>query len=306
MDIEPTGLQRRISAGQPLLLAELSPPRGGDPASLREVARRCGGKFHAVGLSDNRDHVAMSALAAAALMAAEGVEPILHLVTRDRNRIALVSDALGAQALGIRNLLCTSGTHATLGPFRAAKAVFDVDPVQLLDAYRNLGQNGALVGEREIAGAGPFCLGGVASPNADPLELQVLRMAKKVGNGAQFLITPPIFDLDRFHAWWQEVSRRGLQERAAIVAGIQPLGNAAEAAELAGKRPRPRIPEALLGRLAAGKDRSAQRAAGIAVAVETIERLRAVKGLRGFQICLDGDVDAALEVIDKASLGTND
>jgi methylenetetrahydrofolate reductase (NADPH) len=247
----------------------------------------------------------MSALAAATLVAAEGVQPILHVVTRDRNRIALVSDALGAQALGIRNLLCTSGTHAALGPFRAAKGVFDVDPVQLLDTYAHLAQNGSLVGAGEIAGAGPFCLGGVASPNADPLELQVLRMAKKIGNGAQFLITPPVFDLDRFNAWWQEVSRRGLPEKVAIVAGIEALGDGQKAAELAAKRPRPRIPEAVLARLSGGADRAAQRAAGIAVAVETIERLRGVKGLRGFQICMDGDVDAALEVVQKASLGTN-
>ena len=305
MDIEPTALQQRITAGKPLVLAEISPPQGGDPAVVRDVARRLAGKFHAVGVSDNRDHVAMSALAAATLVAGEGVEPILHVVTRDRNRIALVSDALGAQALGIRNLLCTSGTHATLGPFRTAKSVFDVDAVQLLDTYANLAKNGSLVGASEIAGAGPFCLGGVASPNADPLELQVLRMAKKAGNGAQFLITPPVFDLDRFNAWWQEVSRRGLPEKVAIVAGIEALGNGEKAAELAGKRPRPRVPEALLARLSAGADRAAQRAAGIAVAVETIERLRAVKGLRGFQICLDGDVDAALEVVQKASLGTN-
>jgi methylenetetrahydrofolate reductase (NADPH) len=303
--MEPTGLQQRITAGKPLVLAEISPPQGGDPAVVRDVARRLAGKFHAVGVSDNRDHVAMSALAAATLVAAEGVEPILHVVTRDRNRIALVSDALGAQALGIRNLLCTSGTHATLGPFRAAKSVFDVDSVQLLATYATLAQNGSLVGAKEIAGAGPFCLGGVASPNADPLELQVLRMAKKAGNGAQFLITPPVFDLDRFTAWWQEVSRRGLPEKVAIVAGIEALGNGEKAAELAAKRPRPRIPEALLTRLNAGADRAAQRAAGIAVAVEMIERLRAVKGLRGFQICLDGDVDAALEVVQKASLGTN-
>ena len=304
MQIEPTGLQQRITSGKPLLLAEISPPQGGDPAVLRELAGRLAGKFHAVGVSDNRDRVSMSALAAASLVAAAGVEPILHVVTRDRNRIALVSDALGAQALGIRNLLCTSGSHATLGAFRAAKGVFDVDPVQLIETYSNLATNGSLVGEQGIAGAGPFCLGGVASPNADPLELQVLRLGKKASSGAQFLITPPVFDLDRFAGWWKEVVRRGLPEKVAIVAGIEPLSNGKKAAELAAKRPRPRIPEAVIERLAAG-DASAQRAAGIAVAVETIGRLAAFEGLRGFQICLDGDVDAALEVIDKASLGTN-
>jgi methylenetetrahydrofolate reductase (NADPH) len=305
MDNVQTGLERRIQSGESLLLAEISPPQGGDPASVRELARRLAGKVHAVGVSDNRDRVSMSALAAAALVVAEGVEPILHVLTRDRNRIALVSDVLGAQALGIRNLLCTSGTHPTLGPFRSAKSVFDVDPIQLLQTYRDLAGNGSLVGENRIAGAGPFCLGGVAAPNADPLELQVLRLAKKVGAGAQFLITQPVFDLDRFAQWWREITRCELHQKTAIIAGIQPLTDAKKAEELAGRRPRPRIPDALLARLSSAGSASAGRAAGVAIAVETIGRLAEFKGLRGVQICVDGDADAALEVIDKASLGTN-
>jgi methylenetetrahydrofolate reductase (NADPH) len=305
MENEHQVLRQRLSSGKPLVLAEISPPGTGDPAAVRELARRCAGKVHAVGVSDNRDHVSMSALAAATLVAAEGVEPILHVVTRDRNRIALISDALGAQALGIRNLLCTSGTHPTLGPFRSAKSVYDVDPVQLLQTYSGLSENGSLVGEPGIAGAGPFCLGGVASPYADPLELQVSRLEKKAGSGAQFLITQPVFDLDRFAQWWQEVTRRGLHEKTAIVAGIRPLLSAKEAGELAARRPRPWIPQAVLDRLASAGDASAQRAQGIVIACETIERLSAFKGLRGFQICIDGDVDAALEVIDKSALRTN-
>jgi methylenetetrahydrofolate reductase (NADPH) len=303
MEHEQTGLERQIHSGQPLLLGEISPPQASDPAAVRQVARRGAGKFHAVGVTDNRDRVSMAALAAASLVAAEGVEPILHVVTRDRNRIALVSDALGAQALGIRNLLCTSGRHPTLGPFRSAKSVFDIDPIHLLQTYSGLADNGSLVGEQGIAGAGPFCLGGVASPFADPLELQVARLSKKTSSGAQFLITQPVFDLERFGQWWQEITRRGLHEKAAIVAGIRPLLDANEAEQLAAKRPRPRIPEALLKRLGSGANASAQRAVGIETAVETIGKLGAFKGLHGFQICIDGDVDAALEVVDKAGLG---
>ena len=126
MSTQATSLAERIASGKPILLAEISPPRGVDPTPLREAARCFAKKVHAVGISDNREQVLMSALAAAALVAAEGVEPILHVTTRDRNRIALVSEALGAQALGIRNLLCTSGTHQTLGRFRAAKNVYDI------------------------------------------------------------------------------------------------------------------------------------------------------------------------------------
>jgi len=304
MENNTTGLQRRIESGKSLLLAEISPPRGGDPTPLRDVARRFAGKVHALGVSDNRDRVSMSALAAATIVAAEGVEPILHVVTRDRNRIALVSEALGAQALGIRNLLCTSGTHQVLGSFRTAKNVFDVDTVQLLQTYSNLAGDGSLVGEDGFAGMGPFCLGGVAAPYADPMELQVLRLDKKNRAGARFFVTQPIFDLERFNQWWQEVIRRGLHEKAAIVAGIQPLVDATKAKEFADSRPQPRIPDEILSRLSAASGATGQRAAGIAIALETIGRLSGVKGLRGFQICVDGDVDAALEVIEKSALGT--
>jgi methylenetetrahydrofolate reductase (NADPH) len=300
-----TGLQRRIQSGKPLLLGEMLPPQGSDPAAVRELARKFAGKVHAVGVSDNRDRVSMSAVAAASLLAAEGVEPILHLVTRDRNRVALISEALGAQALGIRNLLCTSGSHQTLGAFRAAKNVYDLDPVQLLQTYRDLANDGALVGGQGIAGAGPFCLGGTASPYADPLEFQMMRLAKKVSAGAQFLITQPVFAVERFGQWWEEVTRRKLHEKAAIVVGVEPLSSAKQAELLAGKRPQPRIPSEIVNRLASAGDAAAQRAAGIAIAVETIQRLGAFKGLRGFQVVAGEDPDAALEVIEKAALGTN-
>ena len=298
-----TDLDLRIESGKPLLLAEVSPPCGGDPAPVREMAKRYAGKVHALGISDNRRRVCMSALAAASLVASEGVEPILHVLTRDRNRIALVSDYLGAQALGIRNLLCTSGTHQTLGRFRAAKNVFDLDSVQLLQTLAGLPRDASILGHERIDGAGPACLGAAADPLADPIEMQVLRLAKKVSAGAKFLITAPVFDLERFDAWLEEVRRRGLHEKVAIVAGIRPLGDAAAAAEFAGQRPRPGVPDALLERIVSQTGASAQRAAGIEIAVETIGRLSERSGLRGFQVCGDGDTDAALATIEKSGLG---
>jgi len=213
--------------------------------------------------------------------------------------------SIGAQALGIRNLLCTSGSHQTLAPFRAAKNVYDLDPVQLLQTYRDLADDGALVGGQGIAGAGPFCLGGTAAPYADPMEFQIMRLAKKVSAGAQFLITQPVFSVERFGTWWEEISRRNLCEKVAIVVGIEPLHSAKQAELLAAKRPQPWIPADIVKRLSSAGDAAAQRAAGVAIAVETIQRLAAFKGLRGFQIVAHDDPSAALEVIEKAALGTN-
>ena len=305
-----TDLQERIESGNPILIAELSPPVGSDPEPMREAARRFAGKVHAVGISDNRRRVCMSALAAASLTVAEGVEPILHVVTRDRNRIALVSDCLGADALGIRNLLCTTGTHQTLGRFREAKNVFDIDSVQLLRTCGSLASNGELVGEDGFEGAGPFCLGATANAYADPFELQLVRVAKKVSAGARFLITAPVFDVERFEGWLAEVVKRGMHEQVAMVAGIQPLCDAESARAFAESRPLPMVPEKVLERLASGGDTAAQHAAGIEIAVETIQRLSAAKGLRGFQVRADtvggeDDVDVALEVIEKSGLRTD-
>jgi methylenetetrahydrofolate reductase (NADPH) len=242
----------------------------------------------------------MSALAAASLVAAEGVEPILHVTTRDRNRIALASECLGAHALGVRNLLCTTGTHQTLGSCRGARNVFDIDSIQLLRMCDDLPSSRAVLGADGLQCAGSFCLGAVAAPYADPLEMQVARLAKKAAAGAKFLITQPVFDLERFETWWNEVTRAGIHERVAILVGIQPLTDAEGAKAWAETSPRPMIPDAVLARLSSRPDASAQRAAGIELACETIERLSELEGLRGFEIRSDGDDDAAIEVIEKS------
>ena len=300
MNTAATGLQKRIASGKTILLAEIHPPQSGDPAPLRAAARRYVGKVHAVGVSDNRDRVAMSALAAASVLKAEGLEPILHVTTRDRNRIALVSEALGAQALGIRNLLCTSGNHQTLGSFRAARNVYDIDAVQLLQTYDRLESDAALLGESGLAGAGPFCLGAVASPDADPPTLQLLRLAKKTQAGAKFLVTQPVYDVERFEAWWKEVALRGLHEQVAILAGIHPLSDTHFGQ--AGSRPRQGIPDSQAARLASLRDPGAWRDAAIQIALETVRRLSNLPGIRGFCISANGDQEAALQIIDESGL----
>jgi methylenetetrahydrofolate reductase (NADPH) len=302
---QPTSFGERIASGKPLVIAEISPPQGADPAPVRGLARRFAGKVHALGVADNREMVRMAALAAATLVAGEGIEPILHVTTRDRNRIALISEALGAQALGIRNVLCTSGAHQTLGRFRAAKNVYDVDTVQLVQAYAQLSADCSLVNEKGIEGAGPFCLGAVASPDADPLTLQISRLLKKVKAGATFLITQPIYDLERFHRWWQTVTERGIPQRVAILAGIEALPEDELAKASEGKRSLARVPQSILHRIGSAASPAGRRSAAIDVAVETVKQLSTVPGLRGFGICGDGDCDAALEILDRSGLGSN-
>ena len=297
MQQEKSNLQKRIESGKPIVTAEIAPSASSDPAALRSLVKGFSGKVHALGISDNRDGVAMSAVAASAIAVSENVEPILHMTTRDRNRTALVSDFLGARALGVRNMLCTSGTHQTLHPFRAAKNVFDIDATILLQSLHNLGKNASIVGEENIDGDTSYCLGAVASPFADPIELQLPRLAQKIFVGAQFIVTEPVFDLDRFGLWWKEVTNRGLQEKAAFIAGIRILTSAETAKAFVEKRPLPLVPASIVERLTSKKDKAACRSEGIAVAQEIMNKLSSVAGLRGFEIVCDEDHNAALEVL---------
>lgn len=298
MQQDKTNLQKRIESGKPIILSEIAPPMSSDPGQVRVLVKRFSGKVHALGVSDNRDGVAMSALAAASIVASENVEPILHMTTRDRNRTALISDFLGACALGVRNVLCTSGTHQTLLPFRTSKNVFDVDATVLLQSLHGLEKNAAIVGEQNIDGHVSYCLGAVASPYADPPELQLPRLAQKIFVGAQFIVTHPVFDLDRFTIWWKEVTNRGLPDKAAFIAGVKVLTDAKTAKAYSEKRPLPMIPDAVLQRIVSKPDANACRAEGIKIAFETIEKLSALDGLRGFEVVCDDDPGAATEVLD--------
>lgn len=295
---QETELQQQINSGKMILIAEVKPPKGADPEPLRKIAKQYAGKVCALGVSDNRKDVSMSAVAAASIIAAEGVEPILHMVTRDRNRIALISDTLGAQALGVSNVLYTSGMHQTLGNFKTAKNVFDIDSIQLLRSVSDLAKDGSIVGEDHIPIA-PFCLGAVADPCGDPLEMQVMRLSKKVKAGAQYIITKPVFDIERFQLWWQEVSEKGLHEKVAIIAGIRLLKDVDSAKAYASTRPDPMIPDELLERIGSTEDKNEQREEGIKIALETIEKLSAIEGIRGFEIYGDGDDAGALEIINR-------
>lgn len=299
MSTNTTQLRGRLEAGKSVVTVELSPPSTASLDTFKADVEKLKGKVHAVGVSDNRTHIGVSSLAASSVLSTLGIEPIMHMVTRDRNRIALLSDVLGAKAVGIQNLLVTTGTHQTLGSFRASKNVFDIDSVQLLKECTGQGTvlngNGAKL---------DLCLGATASPFADPMPLQLMRLAKKVTLGAHFVITQPVFDIERFSTWWKEVTAKGLHQKTAFIAGIHPLLSAEEAKAMADKRPSPRIPKETVDRIAGKSDAAAARAEGIAVAVETIGKLKALNGLRGFDIICEGDPDAALTIIDKSGLGS--
>ena len=278
-------LAKKIATGEFILTAEHSPGATASLAASEAALKGMGGKLTAVNLGDNQHGVALSSLAASAAALKAGVEPILQMVTRDRNRIALQSDLLGAAGLGIKNVLCLSGYHQTLIGCPEASNVFDIDSTQFLAATHRMCEEGALLDGTKIEGGFSMLAGAVANPFLQPLELNLLRLQNKIEAGARFIQTQAVFDLEAFSQWLTAVRQAGLTERAAILASVYPLKNLAEAQQLSGTHPDFVVPEAVLARLSAG---NGDGKAGRALCVETMQQLKKMKGLRGIHILSGG------------------
>jgi len=294
-----TGLGRLASLleqGRFLVTGELVPPRTPDPEAIRRVARKLRGLVDAVNVTDNATaRVAMAPIPAAVLAAAEGLEPVLQLTCRDRNRLALAADLLGAHALGIRAILCLSGDPIEVGPFTEAKAVFDLDAVSLTRLAADLGHGVGPAGA-PVSPAAPFLIGVAEAPGVDPSG--GARLEAKVAAGARFVQTQPVYDLAGFQSWLERMTERGLTGKAAILAGVLPPRSAAQLERFAAL-PGWSVPEATLARLRGATD---QRAEGIALAVEMVERLRALPGLRGVHLMGLGPDSGVPEVVEAAGL----
>jgi methylenetetrahydrofolate reductase (NADPH) len=287
-------LAEALEAERLALLAECLPPRGADGDAPKKAASSLPQFLDAVVVPDGGPEVRACALAAAALLAEEGREPVLCLATRDRNRIALCSDALGAAALGIVNVLCWSGEHQARGACPEAAGVFDVDSVQLLRALMDLAAEPAAFPGRPS----PF-LGAMAHPGLKPLRLSVIDLRKKVEAGAQFLLTDPVFDLSGLREWMQAVRDDGIPQRCHIIVSVRPLESAAHAEEMRAKQPGLAIPDEVIARLAKAEDPLRE---GVAICAEIADQVRRMEGVRGIQVACGGRDEVVAEVIERASL----
>lgn len=265
-----------VRSGKFVVTAECVPPRGAGVDGLKACASSLGGVVNAINVPECEDGVRMSALAACGHIAAAGAEPILHLLTRDMNRIALQASILGAASMGVKSILCTAGRHQALTTSRSARGVFDVDPVQLIGIADKMRKSGELADGQSIDGHVDFLLGTDTNPFSDPVELQVMTLEKAVAAGVDFVITQPVFRLDRFGEWMNLVRERKLHERVCIIASVMPLSSAQDAAELATKYTHLDIGEDLIERLGS--------TSGVQLASETAQALKATEGVRG--ICV--------------------
>lgn len=292
----------KIASGNFVITAEYLPKAVADGAVVGMTAGGFGDVISAVNVSDNHYSIAMSSLAASVALDKAGVEPVYQIVTRDRNRIALQSDLLGAVSLGIKNVLCLSGYHQSLTTCPETAHVYDIDSVQLISTVKQMIEKKVLLDGTEIEGEFSLLAGAVANPYMKPLELNILRLGKKVAAGADFIQTQAIFDTEEFKKWLSAAVKEGLTEKTAIIAGVLPLESAREAQELCDKYTDFSIPDAVIKRLKDAGDPAAQKKEGLTICKEVIQEIKSLKGLRGIHILSGGKESLVPEVLAASGL----
>jgi methylenetetrahydrofolate reductase (NADPH) len=292
-------LEEILESGQFAVTAEAGPPKGSRPDAMRKKGELLKSSCDAINVTDNQAAVVrMSSLAGCLLLMQTGAEPVLQMVVRDRNRLALQSDILGAVALGIRNVLCLAGDHQRLGNHPTAAGAYDVDPIQLIQMMKTLRDDHRVESGEAISGEVPLYIGTVAHPFAEPLQLHMITLAKKIRAGADFIQTQAIFEMPRFIAWMDKVREQGLHEKAHILASVLPI-KSAEMVRRMREVPGMLVPDELAQRIERAADAKAE---GVRICVETIEQLKRVPGVHGIHIMAVAGEDSVPDIVKQAGL----
>jgi len=313
-----SNLERVLAAGHFAVTAEIGPPMDANAESVLRKARLLRGCADAFNITDCQTAVVrMSRISAALLIMREGLEPVMQMTCRDRNRIALQADVLGAAALGIRNCLCIAGDHQSFGAagklkgHPGAKNVYDVDSIQLVSILRGLRDDGQQQGGDPIETRPPLFIGAVWTPMGDPVEFRPLRLGKKVRAGADFIQTQGVYDIEFFRHQMSIVREMGLTERTAILAGIIVPRNLGMLRYMDSAVAGVRVPQELMARMAAAREaagddkaqaRANQEAEGLSIAVELIEQARETEGVRGVHIQAIEWEQKVPEIVQRAGL----
>ncbi|MFP4030974.1 MAG: methylenetetrahydrofolate reductase [Desulfococcaceae bacterium] len=298
----PSNLERIMAAGHFGVTSECGPPRGSDPEGVAKKAELIRNHVDAINITDNQTSVCrMCSLAACIRLKTLGVEPVLQMVTRDRNRIALQSDLLGAASWDVFNVLCLSGDHQSFGDHASGQNVHDLDSMQLLQTVRLMRDEGKFLGGDEIKRPPQMFVGAAANPFADPFEIRVPRLAKKIAAGAEFIQTQCIYNIPKFKEWMKGVVDRGLHEKAYIMAGLTPMKSAGMARYMKNRVPGMDVPDDVVKRLAdTPKEKQAEE--GINICVEAIQELKEVEGVRGFHVMAIEWEERVPEIVERAGL----
>jgi methylenetetrahydrofolate reductase (NADPH) len=295
-------LEKVLATGELAVTGECGPPRGAMPEVVKDKAALLNGYVDAVNVTDNQTAmVRMSSFAASVFLRQMDLHPVFQMVTRDRNRLAMQSDIIGAYSHGINTMLCLSGDHPKFGDHAMAANVHDLDSIQLIQTVRGMRDEGRFQGGAEIKNPPRMFIGAAANPFADPFELRVARLAKKVKAGVDFIQTQCIYNIDKFERWMEGVRDRGLHEEVYVMAGITPMKSAGMARYMKKKVPGMDVPDELVKRME-GVPAEKQAQEGIDICVESIERLREVEGVAGFHIMAIEWEEKVPEIVKRAGL----
>jgi methylenetetrahydrofolate reductase (NADPH) len=298
----PSKLEKILISGHLAVTSECGPPRGSDGGVITTKAEMIKDYVDAINITDNQTSVTrLCSLAACIRLKLMGLEPILQMVTRDRNRIALQSDILGAASFDIFNILCLSGDHQQFGDSPQGQNVFDLDSMQLIQTVRYMRDEGKFLGGDEIEKPPRMFVGAAANPFADPFEIRVRRLAKKVAAGVEFIQTQCIYNLEKFELWMKQARDRGLHERVYILAGVTPLKSAGMAKYMKNRVPGMDVPDEVVARMS-GVPKEKQAEEGINICVESIQRLKEVEGVRGFHVMAIEWEEKVPEIVERAGL----
>ena len=298
----PSRLEKILASGNLAVTSECGPPRGSDGDVITKKAEMIRNHVDAINITDNQTSVTrLCSLAACIRLKLMGVDPVLQMVTRDRNRIALQSDILGAASFDIFNILCLSGDHQSFGDNPQGQNVFDLDSIQLIQTLRHMRDEGKFLGGDEIERPPQMFVGAAANPFADPFEIRVRRLAKKVAAGVEFIQTQCIYNLDKFELWMKQARDRGLHEKVHILAGVTPFKSAGMAKYMKNRVPGMDVPDEVVERMS-GVPKEKQPEEGIKICVETIQRLKEVEGVRGFHIMAIEWEEKVPEIVEQSGL----
>jgi len=274
-------LERLLRQGEFVVCGEMSPPQGADKASILKKCDYFRGYVDAVNLTDNQTAIVrMSSVMSSVFVIEGGCEPVMQMTCRDRNRLAQQSDLLGAYAAGVRNVLCLTGDYQSFGNHADAKGVFDLDSVQLIRTVADMNAGKFMSGD-EIKPPPAFFIGGAANPFAEPLDLRIIRLAKKIACGAHFIQTQPVFDWPRFEKWMSLVRDEGLDQQVFILVGVMPVRSVKALTYMRDEVPGMSIADEYIKRMESAKDPKEE---GVAICVETMKRLRETPGVKGIHI----------------------
>ncbi|MBT9139589.1 MAG: Bifunctional homocysteine S-methyltransferase/5,10-methylenetetrahydrofolate reductase [Dehalococcoidia bacterium] len=295
-----SNLQKVVASGAFAVTGELGPPKSAERKKIEHHAHLLKGCVDAVNLTDNQTAIVRtSSIACGRILIEEGLDPVVQITCRDRNRIAIQSDVLGAVALGMKNFLCMQGDHAKCGDEPSAKNVNDLDSTNLIQSLRRMRDEQVFIGGKKLEAPIDLFIGAVENPFADPFEYRAYRLAKKVEAGADFIQTQAIFDMDRFELWMEKVRELGIHKKIPILAGIIPIKSMGAVRYMKNNVSGMIVPDAIIDRIKAAEDKKEE---GIKLCVEMINHLKTVEGVAGVHIMAVAWEEIVPEITERAGL----